>query len=180
MTEPVDNTGDAGLIVGSSRRSPAPVGVTIKTIIERGNAYELPDIYNLDMTVLEVVRGARVIQRFGEAGLSADSCDPGFECVMARVKAGYFRKRRGPGGEAYRLEEGQFAAVSPDTGTEYEFPALPPGLQQLYGVFSPGESHEGWVFLQVPEDEKAPLLIFKRPNAGGVHEVWGHLWFRLY
>jgi len=34
--------------------------------------------------------------------------------------------------------------------------------------------------LQIPKDERRPLLIFKRQNMEGVHGVWGPIWFQLY
>jgi hypothetical protein len=44
----------------------------------------------------------------------------------------------------------------------------------------PGETHQGWILLQVPETEKKPLLIFKRENVEVVYGVWGNVWFQLY
>jgi hypothetical protein len=69
---------------------------------------------------------------------------------------------------------GQFAAVSPDGKTEYEIPPVlyQPQPQLIGSIFSPGESHDGWILLQVPEKDKKPLLIFKRQNIEGVHGVW--------
>ena len=40
---------------GNSRDRAAPLGITIKTKIERGDRYSAPEIYNLEITVLEVV-----------------------------------------------------------------------------------------------------------------------------
>lgn len=173
--------GNSNLIPGSSPSRPAPVGVTVKTTVERGNAYELPEIYNLEITLLEVVRGKEAWEHIKAPGVG-DSLKSGYEYILVRINLGYFRKGRAAGGEVYKLGEGQFVAVSTDGKMEYETPpALPQPPPPLIGsILSPGESHEGWILLQVPKDDKKPRLIFKRQNVSGVHEIWGHVWFQLY
>ncbi len=162
------------MIPGSSPLNPAPPGLTVKITIERGNAYEMPEIYDLDLTVLDVRRGQPA------AGKGRTDLDPRYEYISARLRIGYFRKGRQPGGEVYNLGESQFAIVSGDGETEYEKPAVSGEGQFLYGPLSPGSSREGWVVLQVPKQEARPMLTFKRPNPGGVYEIWSNIWFRLY
>lgn len=172
--ENVTHAGNNGMIPGSSPQSPARPGLTVKTTIERGNAYEMPEIYDLELTVLEIQRGQPAF------GKSNTDLDPLYEYISVRLRTGYFRKGRQPGGEVYNLGESQFAIVSGDGKTEYKKPAISGEGQFIYGSLSPGESREGWVVLQVPKQEARPLLTFKRPNLGGVHEIWGNIWFRLY
>jgi hypothetical protein len=156
--------------------------MTIKTTIERGEAYAAPEIYNVEITLLEIVRGDEAWERIKAQGSLSEPPKVGFEFALVHIGFGYFRRGRGSGGEVYRLTKGQFAAVSQDGKTEYEIPAfLPQPQPQLIGsTISPGESHDGWIILQVPEDNKRPLLIFKRQNIEGVHGIWGHIWFQLY
>jgi hypothetical protein len=169
-------------IVGTSCSTPAPVGVTIKTTIERGDAYSAPEIYNVEITLLEIVRGHEAWERVKTQSSPNEPPKAGFEYVLVRIRFAYFRRGRGMGGEAYHLTEGQFAALSLDGKVEYEIPSIlsQPQPALIDYTFSPGESREGWILVQVPKDDKKPLLIFKRQNVGGVHGVWGHIWFRLY
>jgi hypothetical protein len=167
-------TGSNGVIPGSSPQNPAYLGLTVKTTIERGNAYEMPEIYDLELTILEVQRGQPA------TGKSSADLDPLYEYISVRLRTGYFRKGRQPGGEVYNLGESQFAIVSGDGETEYKNLAISGEGQFIYGPLSPGESREGWVVLQAPKQEAKPILTFKRLNPGGVHEIWGNIWFRLY
>lgn len=184
MREPTNHASveNSNLIPGSSYSCPAPLGMTVRTTIERGDAYSAPEIYDVEITLLEIVRGKEAWERIKAQGVAGDLLKSGYEYILARIKLGYFRKGRAAGGEVYKLVEGQFAAVSPDGQTEYDIPSgLPqPHPQLIDGTLSPGESREGWILLQVPKDEKKPRLIFKRQNVEGVHEIWGHVWFQLY
>jgi hypothetical protein len=169
-------------LLGRSKDHPAPLGVTIRTTIERGEAYSAPEIYNVEITLLEIIRGDEAKERIKVQSPLNEPPKAGLDFVLAHITFGYFRRSRGTGGEAYRLMKGQFAAVSPDGKTEYEIPAVlsQPQPQLIDSIFSPGESRDGWILLQVPEDDKNPLLIFKRQNIEGVHGVWGYIWFQLY
>ena len=173
---------DSKPIIGTSQSGPAPVGLTIKTTIERGDAYSAPEIYNVEITLMEIIRGDEAWERIkGQSSLN-EPPKAGFEFILGHIKFGYFRRRRDTGGEVYRLTEGQFLAVSPDGKTEYEIPSVSsqPQPQLIDWVFSPGESRDGWILLQVARDDEKPLLIFKRQNVEGVHGIWGHIWFQLY
>jgi hypothetical protein len=173
---------DSKPILGTSYSNPAPVGVTIKTTIERGEAYAAPEIYNVEIILLEIIRGDEAQERIKVQPSLNESPKAGFEFVLVHIRFGYFRRSRGMGGEVYRLTKDQFAAVSQDGKTEYEIPAVlsQPQLQLIDSTVSPGESCDGWILLQVSKDDKKPLLIFKRQNIEGVHGVWGHIWFQLY
>jgi hypothetical protein len=169
--------------LGSQPDHAAPVGVTVKAKIERGDRYSAPEIYNLDITLLEVVRGKEGWERIKEQGVSDELPKAGYEYVLIRIGFGYFSKARGFGHahEAYRIGNGSFSAVSADGKTEYEIPSVLRQPQpQLVGMsFSAGESREGWIVLQVPETEKEPLLSFRREYAENVYGVWGSVWFQL-
>ena len=170
--------------LGSSQEHPAPVGVTVKTKIERGDRYSAPEIYSLEITLLEVLRGKEAWDRIKVEGMSDEPPKAGFEYLLAHIRFGFFSKARGFGhaNEAYRIGESSFSATSADGKTKYEFPSVSqPPQPQLVGLsFSTGESREGWVIFQVPETEKRPLLSFHRDYAENVYGVWGAVWFRLY
>ena len=50
--------------LGSSHQNPAPIGSRVKTVIERGDAYSAPVYYNIEISVLEVVRGLEAMRNF--------------------------------------------------------------------------------------------------------------------
>jgi len=168
-------------IPGSRLERAAALGELVKTKIERGDRYSAPEIYNLEITLLEVVQGSDARTRVQEEGILPPPA--GWEYVLARLSFGYFSKGRG----LERLEQsfviGQdfFAAVSADGNTEYPPPPL---LQQpqpslIDKPFQPGDRREGWILLQVPETEKHLFLIFKREFKEFTYGVWGPVWFRL-
>ena len=173
---------NASPVPGSSNSCPAAVGVTVKTTIERGNAYLFPEIYNVEITLLEVVRGEAARKRIASDGMSDRPPKVGFEYILVLARFGYYQRGRRQGGEAYQLTESQFGAVSADGKQEYE---LPPVAQQpqpsLIGrLFQQGETHEGRLLLQVPKGEKEPRLVFKRKHTEGIYGIWGYVWFQLY
>lgn len=166
---------------GSSHTNPAPPGVMVKTTIERGNPYMAPRLYNVELTLLEIIRGHEAMDRITEQRVLKNHTEPGNEYVLALIKFGYFHRGRGLE-DTYKLTEGQFAATSEDGETEYRTPSIlqQPQPQMIDRLFHPGESREGWLLLQVPKENKQPLLIFKRERVDGVYGIWGHLWFQLY
>ncbi|MFC1533129.1 hypothetical protein ACFL7M_07185 [Thermodesulfobacteriota bacterium] len=176
--DPIENPNPAP---GSSNRSPAPVGVKVKTTIERGDAYMAPKLYNVEITLEEIVRGDEAREHIKAQGVSDKPPKAGFEYILTRIQFGYFRKARGLADETYRLTEGQFAAVSTDGRTEYEIPSVSqqPQPKLIDWLFHPGESREGWILFQVPKDNMKPLLVFKREHVEGVYGIWRYVWFQL-
>lgn len=176
---PVNNQ---NLVPGSSHLSAVPFGVSIKTTIERGDAYSAPEIYDVEIAILEIVRGTDAWERIKVQSISNELPKAGFEYLLVRIKLAYSRRGRGLEDEAYKLIEGQFAAVAADGQTEYMIPAVlqQPQPQLVNTLFQSGESREGWIFLQVPEDEKKPLLVYKREHVEGVYGIWRYVWFQLY
>jgi hypothetical protein len=171
-----------GASAGSSPQEAASPGTTIRTTIERGDAYLSPQLYNVEISLLEFVRGSAADERVNSQGISDKPPSIGFEYVLTRVRLGYFRRARGLEDEQYILTEGQIAAVSSDDMTEYKLPSIlqQPQPQLIGVVFNPGDSREGWILLQVPESDKKPLLIYKRKHVEGIYGIWGGIWFRLY
>jgi hypothetical protein len=171
-------------ILGSSQDHAVPMGVTVKTKIERGDRQPSPEMYNLEITLLESLRGQDAWGRIKAEGVCDLPPAAGFEYILARIRFGYFRRARGVAEHSpYKISDGTFAARSKDGITEYE---LPPILRQpqpqLMGVpFTGGDSREGWIVLQVPEAEKEPLLVFHRQYAvDNKYGMWGAIWFKLF
>jgi len=169
--------------LGSSQEHPAPIGVTVKTKIERGDRYSAPEIYNLEITLLRVMRGKEALERIRAQGVSDEPPKAGFEYVLVHIRFGYFSKARGFGHahDAYHIDDSSFSTISEDGKTEYETPFIKRQPQPpLVGIScAVGESREGWIVLQVPAALKKPLLSFHRKHTENVYGVWGSVWFQL-
>jgi len=170
-----------GSAIGSQDR-PAPLGTTVKTKIERGDRYSAPEVYNLEITLQEVVRGEEAWARIEGQGVRGEA-KAGFEYILCRIQFGYFSRARGfpRSGEAYMILPEHFVAVAADGKTEFESPTL---LRQpqppLIGTsFSVNESREGWILLQLPKDRTEIFLTFRREYAENQYGVWGSMWFQL-
>jgi hypothetical protein len=112
-------------ILGSSPQRPIPVGVTAKTTISHGEGQPLPEDFNVEITLLEVVRGEAVMNRLKAESGSNQPPTVGFEYVLARIKFGYSRKARAPfAPPSYVLSEEAFGAASADGTKEYEIASL--------------------------------------------------------
>jgi hypothetical protein len=165
---------------GSSCRTPAPLGSTVQTTIERGNAYLSPKLFGVDITVKKVTRGDDALKLLAEQG-RGQSPAAGNDYLLAWLEFSYYRKTRGAGDEPYTLHEGQFVASSEDGLTEYpsapDSEAFQPNL--VGHTFQPGEAYEGWLLFEVPKTTRRPLLCYKRQHTEGMYGIWGYVWFRL-
>jgi len=166
---------------GSLTQTAVPRGTMVRTIIERGDAYLAPQLYNLDITLLEVLKGSEVARRIEEENVCDRAPVSGFEYVLAHLKFAYNRKVRGLGDEGYKLVEGQFFTLLADTRQEFPLPGVlkQPEPPLIGVVFNPGESKQGWVLLQVPQNAQNVLLVFKRIHVEGMYGIWGNVQFRL-
>ena len=166
-------------MLGSRQDHPVPTGVTAKAMTERG--------YVVEVAVLEIVRGKDALNCIIAEKISDKPPKPGFEYVLTRIRFGYFRKAKGMSDldHAYRIAGSNFIAASSDGTAEYEIPSVSrqPQPQLIDTLIPPGESREGWIVLQVPEDEKEPLLAFHREYATSNYVLlhqWRPIWFKLY
>ncbi len=182
MEQPTDAE-KRGSILGSSPERPAPVGVTIRTTIEHGDAKPTPETFKLEITVLDVVRGKAASDHIKAEAISDQLPKAGFEYVLAHIRFGYFRKARLPSAPpSYALHKGSFGAASAEGKTEYENPYVmrQPQPQLIDMPLSVGDSRQGWILLEVPEEERKPLLVFHREHAASAYGIWKPVWFRLY
>jgi hypothetical protein len=169
-------------MLGSGPDRPVPIGVPVKTTIQHGGRIPSPEIFNIEIALLDATRGSEALNRI-KAGGRLPVPRPGFEYILARIRFGFFAKMRGPlVPPPYVIDRETFGAASGDGKMEY---ALPPLLQhfepQLIGMpFSVGDSREGSIVLEVPESERKPLLVFHRAPPASSYGVWASIWFRLY
>jgi hypothetical protein len=165
--------------LGYSITSPAPIGVTVAGIVEVGTGYTSHELYDISITLLEVLRGSEAWGRIRVADVSNGLPDAGFEYVLARIKFEFYA-RGAPGNLSHQLNGAQFIALSRD-GQRYQVTSTVPPAPELKGTLFSGDSAEGWIVFQVPENDGKPLMTFDA-GVGGIEAVehGGDIWFQLY
>ena len=166
---------------GNSPGSAIPIGAEAKIPIIPGYGPG-PRVGDLLVSILEVKRGEEVESYILSRGIEIKSLQSGFENVLLRVKVEYARAGRGPREQPYYLPQDHFIACSADGGTEYRvFPYTDQPQESLIGhMFTQGDSREGWILCQLPENEERPFLLFRRENADNVWGLWSDIWFKLF
>jgi hypothetical protein len=148
--------------------NPAPVGVPVTATVECGDPYAASELYNLKITVQEIIRGKEALKRIKAASMSDQPTKADSEYILARIRFEFFA-RGAPGDKDYDLREDQFVAVSSD-GREYDAPSIVQPKLILSSRLHSGDSLEGWLAFQVAQDDNKPLMLFNR----------GGIWFKLY
>jgi hypothetical protein len=162
--------------LGSSPSLAAPAGTTLTDIVECGEGYTSHELYDMKISLLEVIRGEEAWKRLREASASNKPADPGSEYVLARVRFVY--KARGlPGLCVHPLLPEQFTAYSAG-GEDYKPTAVVPPKPELRKDLKSGESFEGWIVFMVDQQDKAPLMSYSA-GTGGAVEHGGDKWFVL-
>jgi hypothetical protein len=146
----------------------ARTGVTASAIVEVGDMYRSPEIYDAGITVLEVMRGEKAEDLIKNASGLNTPAQNGFEYVLARIRF-EFSARGAPGDKTWILNTTQFQAFSGD-GTRYGTPSIVLPEPELAGDLRSGDSREGWIAFEVAEQDRQPLMIFDQ----------GNVWFQLY
>lgn len=178
MTEQINNS---DVIMGTAYTNPVPPGIPVRTRIERGEAYASPEIYTVEVTILETLRGPSAQEKIQPFEAQIGQPQPGYEFILVRLRINYSRRSRAAGGEPFIFSENQFSTFTIDGFRETPTPVINLPGQFLNGSqISPGGSQEGWLLLQVLQSDPQPLLVFKRQNVDAVHGVWGSIWYRLF
>ena len=161
---------------GSSPSAPAPAGTTLADIIECGEGYTSHELYDMKITLLEVIRGEEAWKRIREASAANKPAETGTEYLLTRIKFEYFA-RGVPGLCVHQLAPAQFTAYS--AGAEdYKSASVVPPKPELRKGLKSGESIEGWIAFAVSTDDKAPLMLYSVGDGGAV-EHGGGKWFLL-
>lgn len=162
---------------GSSPFEPASAGVKLSGIVECGQGYTSHELYNMNLTLLEVVRGDDAWERLRKASDTNKPADTGFDYILARVKFEYYA-RGTPGLCAHEVTPQQFMAFSAE-GVDY--PAVNVSLPkpEMRGKLRSGEHLEGWIAVLVPQADQKPLLSYSADEGGAVMHGGGK-WFKLY
>ena len=161
---------------GSAPSLAAPSGITLTGIIECGEGYTSHELYDMKITLLEVIRGEEAWKRVKLASDSNKPADPDSEYILARIRFEYFA-RGTPGLCVHQVVPEQFTAYSAN-GEDYRpAPVVLPKPEMRKGLKS-GESLEGWVAFMVAQKDKTPLMSYSA-DAGGAVQHGGDKWFLL-
>ena len=153
---------------GASSAEAASIGTTVPSIVELSDMYVSPEIYDLRMTVAEVIRGEKSMEVLNKLGSSMVQPNADSEFVLARIRMEY-KARGAPGDKPWELSGGQFSAFSDDK-KPYASPtivALPSGLKPS---LRSGDTLECWLAFTVAKGDRKPIMTF---SPGGI-------WFHLY
>ena len=108
---------------GDSPSNPARLGETVSGIVECGEGYTSHELYDVKITLTEVVRGEEALKRIQQ------ETPAGKEFILARIKFEYFA-RGVPGLCEHPLEPSQFVAYSA-SGEDYKAVSFPPPKPEL-------------------------------------------------
>jgi hypothetical protein len=162
---------------GSAPSTAAPSGTTLTGIIECGEGYTSHELYDMKITLVEVVRGEETWKRLREASSSNKPPQSGMEYLLAQIRFEY-RARGTPGTCIHELTPAEFTAYS-STGEDYATPSVVAPKPELRKGLKSGDTFEGWVVFAVPQTDKAPLMSYSASDGGGAVEHGGGKWFSL-
>jgi hypothetical protein len=162
---------------GSSPSDPVPAGTTVSGIIECGEGYTSHELYDMKITLLEVIRGEQAWKLLQAASRSNRPAEPGAEYLLARIKYEY-SARGVPGTCVLQLTPEEFTAYSAN-GEDYQTVSVVPPKPELRKALKSGDSAEGWVVFAVAKDDKAPLMFYSAADSGGAVQHGGGKWFLL-
>ena len=162
---------------GKSPFDPAGTGIRLSGIVECGRGYTSHELYDMKITLQEVVSGTEAWIRLEKASNANKPPEKGFEYVLARIRFEYYARGK-PGLCVHKLLPEQFIACSID-GEEYPSTDAVPPEPRMQGALNSGDSLEGWIVLLIPESDKTPLLYYTA-DAGKAVIHGGNMWFKLY
>jgi hypothetical protein len=161
----------------NSSKNAASIGSEVKSMVELGSVYS--SIYDINITVLEVVRGKNAMKLLKKADSKNKKPAKGFEYLLARVKFG-MKSRAVSDKLTFNLgkEPLQWVALASDL-TEYSGISVKVPAPALAGNVKPGDSIEGWVAFAVDTKDSKPVMVFD-PDVGGATGRGKTLFFKLF
>jgi len=156
--------------------SAAPKGTTVVGILECGEGYTSHELYDIKITLMEVIRGEEAWKRIKEAAASNKPAPSGSEYILARVKFEY-RARGIPGLCVHKLLPEQFTAYSA-AGEDYKPISVAPPKPEMRKDLKSDDSIAGWLVFAAAKDDRAPLMSFSA-DAGGAVQHGEPKWFSL-
>jgi hypothetical protein len=155
------------------------IGTPLSTIIVFGDQYNGGDeLYDVKITVTEVVRGEKAWQMVKAAGPANMPPSTGVEYLLARVEFEFAARVRLEH-DSYRLDPAQFSAMSAATAPYATANLATPVKPELRATVHSGDSAQGWVAFLVPRGDHTPLMMF-REDVGSVIHQGDASFFKLY
>lgn len=161
---------------GSTPSAPAMAGTAITGILECGEGYTSHELYDMKITLLEVLRGEEAWKRLQAVDASNKPAESGFEYLLARVKFEY-QARQIPGLCMHPLAPNQFTAYNAK-GEDYAPVSVIPPKPEMRKELKSGDSVEGWLVFAVSKADLAPLMSFSASDGGAVQHAEPK-WFLL-
>ncbi len=138
---------------GHSYRDPAPLGYSVRVLSRYFDGSPLAH----DITILQVIRGARAWEIIRQAYRFNLPPFPGTEYMLAWVRIDY---TEGPEGHTDWVNQLDFGMLSSD-GHDYIIPFnVRPPQPFLSARLYPGARIEAWTIWQVDVEDPAPMLVF--------------------
>jgi hypothetical protein len=162
--------------LGSSPSQAAPSGVVLTGIVECGEGYTSHELYDMKLTLLEVLRGEEAWTLIKKADSTNKPAESGTEYILARIKFEYFA-RGTPGLCIHQVVPEQFTAYSAN-GEDYKSAPVALPKPEMRKRFKSGESFEGWLAFMVARTDKSPLMSYSA-STGGAVQHGGEKWFLL-
>jgi hypothetical protein len=155
------------------------VGVPLNVIVIFGDQYNGGDeLYDVKITVVEVLRGERAWQMVKAAGAGNLPPASGLEYLFVRVRF-EFSARAQPHHYDYTLDPAQFSAMSAATAPYAPADLAAPVKPELRGLIHSGDSAEGWVAFLIPRGDHTPLMVFREDVGSVIHQGDASI-FKLY
>lgn len=157
---------------GSSTREAARLGESLSGTINVWGAgaseYGVDEVYDVKITLLEVLRGREAWARLQTVNSAIIPPKDGFEFLLVRLRFEYFAKTL-PGNKSYTVKRDDFKVYSGENRA-YEASQVSPPQPELIGRrFRSGDSREGWIPFLTATDDERPLIFFV-----------GGMWFQLF
>ncbi len=162
--------------LGSSPVKPAQVGDTLVGIVECGQGYTSHELYDMKITLVEVLRGEEAWKRLAQASPSNKPTPAGFDYILARVKFEY-KARGAPGLCIHQLLPDQFTAYS-SNGDGYDAASVVTPQPEMRIDLKSGDVFEGWLAFRVAQEDKSPLMFYSADKGGAIAHGGGK-WFLL-
>ncbi len=157
---------------GYSRSNPVGVDTPLSIWTGTTGLTTARNDYEVQITLLQVVRGEEAWQLVRERWRVNDPPEAGHEYILARLRFEYLT---GPTPDtSYQIATPYLTAVASD-GKEYRRASVLDPNPGVYANLYPGASHEGWATFQVAKTDAKPLMAFGRRRDGTEG-----IWFKLY
>lgn len=159
VTNTTDSTQQTSITVGT-RTNPLPFNTTI---LFNGND-TLFDKYQVELTLLDVVRGPDALAMVLDANEFNSEPEEGKEYLLAKFK---FRALSSENDAMIDINNASFTLVSEDGNVYDSFVTVSninPSLREMYA----GATWEGYACFEVNTDDKNPNIVFLERNNNGI------------